>query len=46
MTTLIDAEQAGKDFFRDHPQADRATVEQVARNKYASVLWREWFVAG
>lgn len=43
---LTRAEQAGKDYFRDHPDSNHAAAERVARKEYAIVLERELFVAG
>lgn len=40
------AEEAGKAYFLDQPAADYATAECVARNKFASVLEQNCFVAG
>ena len=42
----IKAEQAGQAYYLDHPCADRATVDLVARNKFASVLEQQAFVGG
>lgn len=40
------AEQAGKDYFRDHPDSNHSTASSYARKAYSVVLQRELFVAG
>jgi hypothetical protein len=46
MSRNIKAEQAGKEYFLDHPCTDHATTVKVARNKYNSGLEQDCFVAG
>lgn len=43
---LTRAEQAGKDYFRDHQDSNHREAERHARKAYASVIERDCFVAG
>jgi hypothetical protein len=40
------AEQAGKDYFHDHPDSTHTIATRFARKTYTVVLQRELFVAG